>query len=113
MFVRKVCCIMKKNRKLIYILMAVVMVTGISVMAGFKANAQDQKIPEGIYKYYKTIEIKEGDTLWSIANQYADSSYISKQDYISEIKKMNSISDDVIHSGNYLTISYYSEEFKS
>lgn len=101
-----------KNRKLYYWVLAVALITGLSVMAGFKANAQDKKLPEGVYKYYRTIEVCDGDTLWGIADEYADSSYISREEYISEIKKINNIKDDTIHSGNYLTISYYSDEFK-
>lgn len=110
--VRKVWCIMK-NRKICYMVPAVILfIAIITIMAGFKANAQDKKIPEGVYKYYRTIEVNSGDTLWSIADKYADSSYISKENYINEIKKINNISGDTIHSGSYLTISYYSEEFK-
>lgn len=101
-----------RNRKIIYVFLAVMLITGISVTAAFKANAQDKRLPEGVYKYYRTIEVKAGDTLWSIADAYADSAYVNKEEYINEIKKMNNISDDTIHSGNYLTISYYSEEFR-
>lgn len=109
--IRKVWCIMR-NRKIPYIVLAVTLIMMISVMAGFKANAQDKKIPDGVYKYYRTIEVSDGDTLWSIADEYADFSYVSKDEYINEIKKINSISGDTIHSGNYLTVSYYSEEIK-
>lgn len=109
--VRKVWCIMK-NRKICYIVLAVLLIAVISVAAGLKTDAHDKKIPEGVYKYYRTVEVKGGDTLWSIADSYSDSDYISKEDYIKEIKKINNISGDTIHSGNYLTISYYSEELK-
>ena len=64
------------------------------------------------YKYYTSIEIKAGDTLWSIASQYANKKYISVEDYIEELKYMNRLSSDQIIEGHYLTISYYSEEYK-
>lgn len=57
--------------------------------------------------YYKAIEVKEGDTLWSIANTYMCEEFDSKQDYINEIKSINHLTDDTIHSGSYLTIPYY------
>lgn len=65
-----------------------------------------------IYKYYTSIEIQEGDTLWSIACQYADENFISVQDYIEELRYMNQLSSDRIFEGHYLTISYYSEHYK-
>lgn len=64
------------------------------------------------YKYYTSIQIENGDSLWSIAKIYAEPEYISREDYIKEIKLINSMTSDTIHSGQYLTIFYYSSEFK-
>lgn len=65
-----------------------------------------------IYKYYTSIEIQEGDTLWSIACQYADEEFISVQEYIEELKYINQLTSNRIFEGHYLTISYYSEHYK-
>ena len=65
-----------------------------------------------IYKYYTSIEIQEGDTLWSIACQYADEEFISITEYIEELRYMNQLSSDRIFEGHYLTISYYPEHYK-
>lgn len=59
------------------------------------------------YKYYKSIMIEPGDTLWTIAEQYYDRDESTITDYINEIKTINCISDEHIKSGNYLVISYY------
>ena len=58
------------------------------------------------YKYYTSIEVQKGDTLWTIAQQYAgdDADYAS---YIEEVKDMNQLTSDTIHAGEYLTVSYY------
>lgn len=56
----------------------------------------------------KSIEIQDGDSLWSIAKQYYTDEYASLSDYIEEIKESNNMSEDTIHTGNYIIIPYYS-----
>ncbi len=64
------------------------------------------------YKYYTSIRIEEGDTLWSIADTYYDPSYEEITSYIEEVRSMNHLlSEDDIHAGQYLTIPYYSGSF--
>ncbi|MDE7207571.1 MAG: LysM peptidoglycan-binding domain-containing protein [Lachnospiraceae bacterium] len=61
------------------------------------------------YKYYKSIEVSKGDTLWSIAKENMDTDhYKNVQEYVNEIKTMNSIKSDHIMSGSSLIIPYYS-----
>ena len=63
-------------------------------------------------KYYTTIEIESGDTLWSIAQEYRTSEYRSLQAYIDEVKQINGLAGDNITEGCYLTIPYYAVEPK-
>ena len=63
------------------------------------------------YKYYTSIQIQKGDTLWGIASSYITDDYASMDDYIAEICSINHISAEDIHSGEYLTIPYYSSEY--
>ena len=56
---------------------------------------------------YSSIEIKEHDTLWDIATRYCDTDEESINEYIDNIKDINSISSDNITSGNYLIIYEY------
>ncbi|MGN0432371.1 MAG: LysM peptidoglycan-binding domain-containing protein [Lachnospiraceae bacterium] len=74
-----------------------------------KATASDEKVS---YKYYTSIEIAYGDSLWSIAETYAGEEYASAQRYIDEVKEINHMSDDNITAGQYLIVPYYSAEFK-
>lgn len=67
---------------------------------------------EETYKYYTSISIQTGDTLWSIAEQYGTAECGDITDYIEEICSLNHITDDDIHAGQYLTIPYYSTEYK-
>ena len=61
-------------------------------------------------KTFMSIQIEEGDTLWSIAKTYRTEEYKDIRAYIEEIKTSNGIQSDVIHEGNYLIIPYYISE---
>ena len=52
------------------------------------------------------IEVKEGDTLWNLAEQYYSDEYKSLHTYIREIKKCNGISEH-IRVGQKILIPYY------
>ncbi|MBQ8983734.1 MAG: LysM peptidoglycan-binding domain-containing protein [Lachnospiraceae bacterium] len=60
-------------------------------------------------KYFTTIQIGTGDTLWDISKEYISPEYASMDDYIKEVEKINHISRDDITSGCYLVIPYYAE----
>ena len=56
--------------------------------------------------YYKTIQVEEGDTLWTLADQYMGNCSFDRQEYIDEVKEMNHLTSDTIESGAYLMIPY-------
>ncbi len=57
-------------------------------------------------KYYKTITIQPGDTLWSIAEEYKTAGCSTKE-YVEELMLMNDLHNDNITSGQKLLITYY------
>lgn len=61
-------------------------------------------------KYYTSIRIEQGDTLWGLADRYMTDEYKDREAYIREVCEMNRISEDDIHAGQYLTIPYYAAE---
>ena len=62
-------------------------------------------------KYFKSVQIEKGDTLWSIATKNMDyKHYKNINSYLREIKNMNSLKSDNIISGTYIIIPYYSTE---
>ncbi|MFR8033057.1 MAG: LysM peptidoglycan-binding domain-containing protein [Lachnospiraceae bacterium] len=75
---------------------------GGTMIADAYANKEDAK-----QKYYESICIKDGDTLWSIADQYISEEYGNKDQYIRELMQINGLKTDCIQSGNYLTVTYY------
>ena len=78
----------------------------------FLSEAQNNEDPAMNYKYYKSIQIQSGDSLWKIAQENMSKEYDSIHDYIDEIKELNHLESDVIQQNSYLTIGYYSHEFK-
>ncbi len=93
---------------LIVVSVIVLLASSISAMASAKNNSKP------VYKYYTSIEVQDGDTLWSIADSYIDGYNIDRDDYMDEICELNHLDLDgsSIHSGEYLTIAYYSNELK-
>ena len=59
-------------------------------------------------KYYKSIMVKAGDSLWTIADRYMEpSEYVDEREYVNEIKQINKLDSDNITYGEHLIVSYY------
>ncbi|MBQ8558946.1 MAG: LysM peptidoglycan-binding domain-containing protein [Tyzzerella sp.] len=102
-------------RKRMFLLLAAVLliVIGCIVFGSIFSSAQASAEESGIeYKYYKSIVIEEGDTLWSIAKEYRTDAYSSTQEYIDKLIELNDLSSDTIHAGQHLVVAYYDKEFK-
>ncbi len=56
--------------------------------------------------YYKSIKVTEGDTLWTIADEYMGNEFKDKKSYINEVKRLNHLNGDTIKTGSYLMIPY-------
>jgi cell division protein YceG involved in septum cleavage len=104
---------MRKNKLVVVgvAIFCIIMFTGF-LMSGFLSNADNKHPSEESYKYYTSIQIEKGDTLWDIASRYMSEEYLSAETYVQEVKKINSLEDDTIHYGRYLTVPYYSTELK-
>ena len=62
-------------------------------------------------KYYTSISIEKGDTLWSIASNYV-SGPKTISNYVNELKEINNLQTDCIYQGQNLIVYYYSSEQK-
>lgn len=60
---------------------------------------------------YKVVEIKDGDSLWSIAKENMDntndSGFINIYQYIHEIERCNNMKSNQVNAGCYLMVPYY------
>ena len=70
-------------------------------------NADESGNAVELTKYYKTITIESGDTLWSIAKEYKSGAYKTTQDYVDELISMNHLHSDAITSGQKLIVAYF------
>lgn len=64
------------------------------------------------YKYYTSVLVKDGSSLWEIAQTYMTEEYTSTEEYIDEVKEINHMCDNVLYEGSYLCVPYYSSEYK-
>ena len=93
----------KKIAVLFCSIVAVVMIC--SIMFG---TTHAQAAPaETTNKYYTSIQIESGDTLWAIASEYITDDYADMNEYIREVCSINHISEDEIHAGQYIVVPYY------
>jgi len=100
-----------RNKKIVFgILLSVIIISSIIFSTNMKATASDSSSSR--YKYFKSIEIANGQTLWSIAKDYISEEYNTMGEYIQELKDMNGLTSDEIHAGQNLVVTYYEEELK-
>ena len=85
---------------------------GIFLGTSMNAQASSRANIASYHKYYTSIQIKSGDTLWSIADEYICDMDIDKMEYIAEICELNHISQDDIHAGAHIVVPYYSKDIR-
>ena len=101
-----------RKRLLLSCTVITIVLIAIFTVTGFKNVNAINHGENPMYKYYTSYEIQPGDTLTSIAQKYTVNSEVSIAEYIREVKKNNNLVTDRITSGNYIVISYYSDEYK-
>lgn len=100
-----------RRHRLALILSLFMIITVSFLLISFSTEANDME-HQPSYKYYKSVEIAKGDTLWSIASDNFDSAhYRDINEYVSEVKKLNTLSSDEIVAGRYVIVPYYASEF--
>ena len=94
-------------KKVIILLLAVLLILGSGMCGDALGNAMAEEPEETVrLTYYKSIRLESGDTLWEIAERYAPDTDLTTVQYVEKLRQMNSLKDDTIHAGNYLTVMY-------
>jgi len=104
--------VVRKQKSILAITVIVVVALGILLGSSINAMASSDKDVASFNKYYVSIRVESGDTLWTIADEYVDGFNIEKTDYIEEVCQINEISQNDIHAGDYIVVPYYSQEIK-
>lgn len=60
-------------------------------------------------RYYKSIQVQPGDSLWSIAQVYRTEEFSSIYAYIQEIYELNELQSETIWAGSYLMVICYKD----
>lgn len=65
------------------------------------------------FKYYTSVIVESGTTLWKLADDYIDYDYYKdRNSYISEVKSINHLDEEgSITEGQILILPYYSNEY--
>ncbi len=102
----------ERRRKLRNIAMALLMAaaffTGFFGRTLFDAYAKEES-EHDLQRYYTSIQLEPGDNLWKIASRYAEKAGYTAAEYVEELKRMNRLPNEQVHSGEYLTIVYLAE----
>ncbi len=101
-----------KQKMMLLLAITLVITIGSIAYGTIFSTAKDPATDIPQYKYYKSITIEQGDSLWSIANEYRTDAYKSAQEYIDEVKQINGLSSETIHEGQHLLIVYYDTEIR-
>ena len=64
------------------------------------------------FKYYTSVIVEAGESLWDIADDYMDGHYDSKNSYIAEVRNINHLDENgTVMAGQTLIVPYYSSEY--
>lgn len=99
-----------QKKFVILLIAAFFIIAAILIGSSISGLAETGNVSEHSCKYYTSITVEKGDTLWSIASEYMTAEYPHIEDYIMEVRELNHLADNGIYAGEYLTIPYYSSD---
>lgn len=106
---RRVIATMLRPRKAVAFTLVLILTLSITLCSlSTKASADSSMTT---YKYYTSIQISAGDSLWSIAKTNYNPNIETITEYMNEVKKINGLTDDSLIHGHYLIIPYHSSFF--
>ena len=103
------------RRQRMILVMVLGMILGLVVLFASSMVLQAKSDSSDIdYKYYTSVEVHSGDTLWGFAQQYREPDhYKNMESYISEVRAINHMAEDEdVIAGTNIILPYYSPEFK-
>ena len=96
----------KSITKLAVIVFSIIAIVTIVVLVSGTAQAKEELC---LNKYYKSVDVKAGETLWDIANENNDN-YGDIDAYIAEVQKINNLGNSSdITAGMTIIVPYMAE----
>lgn len=100
------------RRRLTWAFLTVAVCLAASLLLGsFLSSAEDGRHPAKC-KYYTSVRVMPGDTLWSLAGDYSEG-YDSREEYILEVIQINRLPEQNIRAGEYLILPYFTMKVPS
>lgn len=93
------------------LILGILLVICLSVCCHVINSHAETSSENAVKKYYTSILIESGDTLWSLAQEYADDHYTDLQSYMDEVIFINHLDTADITEGYYLIVPYYAADF--
>jgi hypothetical protein len=63
---------------------------------------------EPLFKYYKSIQVQPGDTLYDLSQEYVNPEMNDVDSFIDEVRYINNLEEDsCLYEGNYIVVPYY------
>ena len=63
---------------------------------------------EPLFKYYKSIQVQPGDTLYDLSQEYVNTEMNDVDSFIDEVRYINNLEEDsCLYEGNYIVVPYY------
>lgn len=109
---RRVLRLRRERRRKCLLLAAAVLATFCMILICTVSYKAIDSNANGGFKYYTSVTVEAGMTLWELAGDYMDEHYDSRDSYIAEVCSINHLSsENDITAGQLLIVPYYSAEF--
>ena len=102
----------RHRRRILISALAMLEAACMIIGGGFYASSIRSSAGSG-FKYYTSVTIEYGETLWSLADEYINyDHYKDKNRYIAEVQSINHLDGaGTLMAGQTLIVPYYSDEY--
>lgn len=97
------------DRRIVWLAGGLLLLSIIMFSAYFYSKTVTAQRSGNRMKLVTSIEIKKGDTLWTIAKSYMSEEYKDIPTYVEELKDSNGLISDTIHAGSHIIVPYYTD----
>ena len=100
----------RRNKQLKQRLLISALVVSLFIILAFflwstKSMASNE---EPLFKYYKSVQIHTGDTLYDLSALYVNPEMNDVESFIAEVRYINNLEEDsYLYEGNYIIVPYY------